>query len=220
MFGLKFEVFWFVCLFSFHCFQLYEVKPCAHILMVRYGVLHRKCHMDIVNNGLELVFQNHICSGVYLHAKSFWLLESSPQETALVPRHTVYTTLMICFFFCIVTDNKDGITFLSILSSWYVPLSANFHSYKDIFRREVFSWSNFRDKQMAIGLWRCYWIVTAGSKVLAEKSTVWLLYPKLSYQHWQLRKRKEYISFLLVKWSHLTQSPWKLHVWNDMFWLL
>lgn len=62
----------------------------------------------------------------------------------------------------------------------------NVHPYEDTFCREVFPWCNFRDEQMAIGLWRCYWIVTAGNKVPAEHSTVWLPYPKLSYQHWQL----------------------------------
>lgn len=104
------------------------------------------------------------------------------------------------FFFCITPGNKGGVTFLSMLSSGYVPLSphdANFHPYKDIFCRAVFFWCNFGDKQMAIGLWRCYWIVTAGNKVPAEKSTVWLPYSKLSYQLWQLRKRNEYIS---VRW--------------------
>lgn len=110
------------------------------------------------------------------------------------------------FFPCVTTGKKGGVPFLSILSSGYVPASphdANFHPYNDIFCRAVFSWCNFGDEQMAIGLWRCYWIVTAGNKVPAEHSTVWLPYSKLSYQHWQLWVH----IFLLIKWSHLTQRP-------------
>ena len=114
------------------------------------------------------------------------------------------------FFFCITTGNKGGVTFLSILSSGYVPLSphdVHFHPYKNIFCRAVFSWCNFRDKQMAIGLWRCYWIVTAGNKVPAEKSSLTAILqtelPALT------AKQKKWVHiFLLVKWSHLTQSPW------------
>lgn len=140
--------------------------------------------------GLEDVFQGSVCSSVCLNTQCFWLPESTPQEPALISEPTVHTQLRCFFFFsCVTTGNKGDVPFLSILSSVYVPASphdVNLHPYKDIFCREVFPWCNFGDEQMAIGLWRCYWIVTAGNKVPAEHSTVRLPYSKLSYQHWQL----------------------------------
>lgn len=113
---------------------------------------------------------------------------NSPRASSHIWTHCTHTA-QVFFFSCVTTGNKGDVPFLSILSSVYVPASphdVNLHPYKDIFCREVFPWCNFGDEQMAIGLWRCYWIVTAGNKVPAEHSTVRLPYSKLSYQHWQL----------------------------------
>lgn len=133
MFSLKFEGFFL------HFFQIYKVKP-VPTLVTRAGVSHCKCHMDVPTKGLETVFQGHGCYSVYLNAQSHL-----PKSQLWYP-DPLNTCGSDVLFFSVITGNKGGVTFFSILSSGYVPLSphdANFHPYKDIFCRAVFSWCNF-----------------------------------------------------------------------------
>lgn len=187
--GLKSEEFFL------RCFQFYKVKPVPTLWQPQLGCITASHTWTYPPRVWRVCLRTVLAPAcTYTPRVRSHLLKS--QLWYLYPPNTHGSDAF--FFFCITASNKGNVTFLSMLSSGYAPLSphdANFHPYKDIFCRAVLPWCNFRDKQMVTGLWRCYWIVTVGNKVPAEKSTVWLPRSKLSYQLWQLRKRNVYVSF-------------------------